>query len=158
MNQVSDAENPITQLARLMEQFNLEEGELARDGVKVRFARRKKQTLAAAAPVIAGQTHEDESEDLAAEQDESEAKEPAGPGTPILSPMTGIYYVSSGPNAPPYVKVGSHFEAGEVIGLIEAMKVFNEVTATEAGTVVKISAETAKVINQGDPILYYKPE
>lgn len=157
MNQVSETENPIEQLARLMEQFKLEEGELGRNGVKVRFARKRK-ALAQAAP-FSNAAAEVEGTELEEEEEQSNRpQEPVHLGTPVNSPMTGIFYSSSGPDSPPYVSVGKHFEAGEVIGLIEAMKVFNEITATEAGTVTKIVAESSKVINADDPILYYKPE
>ncbi len=76
------------------------------------------------------------------------------PGIPISSPMTGIYYSASSPTSPPFVKVGDRIEAGQIIALIEAMKVFNEVTATMAGTVQSTPLENGALVNLGEPLLF----
>lgn len=82
-------------------------------------------------------------------------KKPAGPtGTPVSSPMTGIYYSSSSPGSPPFAKEGDTVQAGQVVGLIEAMKVFNEITAPVGGLVTKVAAENGKLVQPGDPLLY----
>jgi acetyl-CoA carboxylase biotin carboxyl carrier protein len=68
--------------------------------------------------------------------------------------MTGIYYSSSSPTAPPFVKEGEPVSAGQVVGLIEAMKVFNEIVAPTSGRVLKIVAESGQLVNPGDALLY----
>lgn len=68
--------------------------------------------------------------------------------------MTGIYYGSPSPSSPPYVKEGDNVTAGQVVGLIEAMKVFNEIHATVSGTVKKVVAESGAIVNPGDPLIY----
>jgi acetyl-CoA carboxylase biotin carboxyl carrier protein len=75
-------------------------------------------------------------------------------GTPISSPMMGIYYAASSPSADPYVREGDTVTAGQVIGLIEAMKVFNEIQSTVSGTVKKIVAQGGDIVNPGDPLMY----
>jgi acetyl-CoA carboxylase biotin carboxyl carrier protein len=79
---------------------------------------------------------------------------PVQAGTPISSPMMGIYYAASSPSADPYVREGDTVTAGQVIGLIEAMKVFNEIQSTVSGTVKKIVAEGGDIVNPGDPLMY----
>ena len=80
---------------------------------------------------------------------------PAAPkGTPVSSPMTGVFYTSSSPNTPPFVREGDTVAAGEVVGLIEAMKVFNEIVATTSGTVLSIVAHSGEVVRPGEPLLY----
>ena len=68
--------------------------------------------------------------------------------------MTGIYYSAPSPGSPPFVKEGDSVSAGQVIGLIEAMKVFNEIPAPTSGVVSKIVAESGQLVNFGDPLLY----
>ena len=75
-------------------------------------------------------------------------------GTPVNSPMAGIFYSSSSPGATPFVRPGTVVEAGQVIGLIEAMKVFNEITSPIAGLVDRIVVESGAVVQPGDPLLY----
>lgn len=68
----------------------------------------------------------------------------------IISPMVGVFYRQSSPDAPPYIDVGDEIEVGQTLGLIEAMKVFSEVPSEVAGRVVAIPAETGKLVQQGD--------
>lgn len=79
---------------------------------------------------------------------------PANKGIPISSPMTGVYYTSPNPGDPPFVKVGDHVSAGQVVGLIEAMKVFNEILSTVTGTVTETNANNGQLVQPGDPLLY----
>jgi acetyl-CoA carboxylase biotin carboxyl carrier protein len=72
----------------------------------------------------------------------------------VSSPMTGIYYSAPSPNAPEFVKEGDSVTAGQVVGLIEAMKVFNEITATTSGKVLKLVAANGALVQPGDPLLY----
>ena len=75
-------------------------------------------------------------------------------GTPVSSPMTGIYYSAPSPGAPPFCKVGEAVNAGQVVGLIEAMKVFNEITAPVSGTVTALKADNGQLVQPGDPLIY----
>lgn len=75
------------------------------------------------------------------------------PGTPVNSPMNGIYYATPSPNTPPFVREGDTVNAGQVIGLIEAMKVFNEITAPLSGTIKKILVESGQLVQPGEPLM-----
>src|SRR5690349_14744253 len=68
--------------------------------------------------------------------------EPVSPFHAVRAPLTGVYYGSPSPGAAPYVRVGSPVTQGQVIGLIEAMKLFNEIKSDASGIVRKIAAET----------------
>ncbi len=80
----------------------------------------------------------------------SRSKAEAPKGTPVTSPMTGIYYSSPSPGSPPFVKEGEAVTAGQVVALIEAMKVFNEVTAITGGLVLKVVATNGQLVQPGD--------
>lgn len=77
-------------------------------------------------------------------------------GTPIPSPMVGVFYAASSPDAEPYVKVGSKVLKGDVLCLIEAMKLMNEVTAEKDGEIVSICAENGQVVEYGQALFMVK--
>src|SRR5260370_33036246 len=72
---------------------------------------------------------------------------------PIIAPLTGVYYATPSPEEPPFVAVGDVVSAGQVVALIEAMKVFNEIQAAAAGRVTTIGARTAHVEHKSGALL-----
>jgi len=72
---------------------------------------------------------------------------------PIVSPMVGVFYRASSPDSPPLVEVGDYIEVGQEVALIEAMKVFNEITSEIEGTVVEIRAENAQLVETGNVLM-----
>ncbi len=75
----------------------------------------------------------------------------------VAAPLTGIFYARPSPEEDLYVRVGGHVEPDSIVGLIETMKMFNEVTADVAGTVREIAAESGALVEAGQPILYVEP-
>lgn len=71
------------------------------------------------------------------------------PGSYVTSPMVGTYYASPSPDAPSYIKVGDTIEAKQVICIIEAMKVMNEIKAGVSGTVAEILVESGQPVEFG---------
>lgn len=81
------------------------------------------------------------------------AEEQAQPkGKTIDCPMVGVFYTAPSPEADPYVKVGSVVNKGDVVCIIEAMKLMNEVTATQSGTIKEILAENGDIVEYGQPL------
>ncbi len=78
-------------------------------------------------------------------------------GVAIAAPLTGVYYSSSSPTSPPFVNIGDVVHVGQVIALIEAMKIFNEVQAEVSGRVVAMPATTGEVVQKGDALLRVEP-
>ena len=70
--------------------------------------------------------------------------------------MVGVFYAASSPDAEPYVKVGSKVHKGDVLCLIEAMKLMNEVTAEKDGEIVSICAENGQVVEYGQALFMVK--
>jgi acetyl-CoA carboxylase biotin carboxyl carrier protein len=92
------------------------------------------------------------------------ATPPAEPASPapaainaVVAPLTGLFYGSPSPGAEPYVKVGSQVMVGQVIGLIEAMKLFNEIKSDRAGRVVRVHAEDGALVKAKDPLIEVQP-
>jgi acetyl-CoA carboxylase biotin carboxyl carrier protein len=75
----------------------------------------------------------------------------------VKAPLSGIWYGSPAPGSAPYVIVGGEVAVGQVIGLIEAMKLFNEIKSDLAGRVVKITAENGKLVRAKQPLIEVEP-
>ena len=71
----------------------------------------------------------------------------------ILAPLTGVYYIAPSPSSPPFVHPGDIVHVGQVVALIEAMKVFNEIQSEVAGRVVEIVANNGDVVHKGDVLI-----
>lgn len=67
----------------------------------------------------------------------------------VLSPMVGVFYASPSPSDPPFVTVGSKVKKGDVLCIIEAMKLMNEITAEEDGEIIDICAANGSVVEYG---------
>ena len=74
----------------------------------------------------------------------------------VKSPMVGVAYLSADPNSSPYVKVGQHVKAGDILMLIEAMKTFNEIKAPTSGVIKKIVALNSQPVEFGDNLIIFE--
>ncbi|KAK7394650.1 hypothetical protein VNO78_15184 [Psophocarpus tetragonolobus] len=76
---------------------------------------------------------------------------------PLKCPMAGTFYRSPGPDEPPFVKVGDKVKKGQVVCIIEAMKLMNEIEADQSGTIVEIVAEDGKAVSVDSPLFVIEP-
>ena len=74
-------------------------------------------------------------------------------GVFVNAPLTGIFYAAASPGADPMVKVGDTVAVGQPIGLIEAMKLFNEIKSDKAGRVARVVAENGRIVKSKTPII-----
>jgi biotin carboxyl carrier protein len=77
---------------------------------------------------------------------------------PILSPLTGIFFLTESPQSPPFVTVGSTITQRQVVGLIESMKMYNPVETEVAGTVRAILVQASAVVEKGQILMYVEPD
>ena len=138
------------ELAKLVTEYKLTEDTIEGDGFKMSLRKSAPKMVMTASHAQLVGSAEESSADAAPVVEAA----PVQAGTPISSPMTGIYYNSSSPSSPPFVNEGDTVTAGQVVGLIEAMKVFNEIHSTVSGTVKKLTAESGQIVNPGDPLMY----
>lgn len=75
-----------------------------------------------------------------------ESVKPSIEGTKICAPMIGTFYRSASPELPPFVKVGDTVKKGDVLGIIEAMKLFNEITSEFDGVITKVFIDNASAV------------
>jgi len=84
----------------------------------------------------------------------AEMEEPAAPaGYEIPSPLVGTFYRSPSPDSPPFVEIGDQVEVGQPLCIVEAMKVFNEITADRAGTVIDFPAKNGQLVQVGQVLV-----
>ena len=75
----------------------------------------------------------------------------------IKAPLTGIFYASPAPGTAPYVQAGGEVAVGQVIGLIEAMKLFNEIKSDLAGRVVRVVPDSGALVKAKQPLIEVEP-
>jgi len=147
----------IKELVELVADHGLEGMEIERSGFKIRIDGRGSRTVetlvAPAAPAVAAPaapvaTPAPESSDQAG------SAAPAAPATGdiVTSPIVGTFYAAPNPDSPPYVRVGDRVELGQVMCIVEAMKLMNEIESDVAGVVVEILPKNGQPVEFGEPL------
>ncbi len=140
-------------------QFTMEEGNL-----KISM-KTDKQTKVIPAPVLPSQGEVAAAPipaaaavipSVQAEVVQSAEKEEALTGNLVKSPLVGTFYNAPSPDAEPFVKVGDTVKKGQVLGIVEAMKLMNEIESEFEGTVEKILASNEEVVEYGQPLFVIK--
>ncbi len=147
--------NLIDRLANLLERTELMELEVQVGATGLVL--RKPSAIATIAPVAtAAQASPTAASGSAASASEgADATAPARPA--VMAPLSGIWYGSPAPGSAAYVSLGGEVAVGQVIGLIEAMKLFNEIKSDRAGRVVRIHAESGKLVRAKQPLIEVEP-
>ena len=140
-------------LAPAFEQGDLDELEVEVGELRVRLARPAAPAPAAAAPPAAAPP--------AAGLEGGDGLTPFGEPAPgmrfVSAPLTGVWYSAPSPGARPYVAKGDEIASGQVLGLIEAMKLFNEIKSDASGTVTRILVEPGTLVKRKQPLLEVDP-
>ena len=145
----------IKKLIDLLEESNLAELEIKEGEEVVRLSRVPKGTapVAALAPVAAPVAAP---APVAAAPAIAAAEAPAANALPaghvVKAPMVGTFYASASPGAPAFVQVGQQVKAGDTLGVIEAMKMFNQIEAEVSGTVQAILIENGQPVEFDEPM------
>jgi acetyl-CoA carboxylase biotin carboxyl carrier protein len=75
----------------------------------------------------------------------------------VTAPLVGVFYRSPSPDSEPFVKVGDRVEPGQVLCILEAMKLFNEITSDHAGVVTRIIPENGELVSLGQEMFWIEP-
>jgi len=81
------------------------------------------------------------------------ADEPSSIGQSLTSPMVGTYYSAPSPTAKPFVTVGQQVKQGDTIGIVEAMKIMNQIEAEQSGTVLQVLVKDGEAVEFGQPLI-----
>ena len=145
----------IDRLAELLERSDLSELEVESGGTGLILRKPVAVAVAAAVPApppVAGDVAPAAGEPSAAGRDPAANARPS-----IKAPLTGIFYASPAPGTAPYVQVGGEVAVGQIIGLIEAMKLFNEIKSDLAGRVVRVVPESGALVKAKQPLIEVEP-
>jgi acetyl-CoA carboxylase biotin carboxyl carrier protein len=149
----------IDRLAELLERSDLSELEVESGGTGVIL---RKPVAAPAGGVVGtgGGSAAPASSDQAtgAGEPSTAGRDPAVSARPsVKAPLTGIFYSSPAPGTAPYVQVGGEVAVGQVIGLIEAMKLFNEIKSDLAGRVTRVVPDSGALVKAKQPLIEVEP-
>ena len=149
----------IDKLAGLLERTDLNELEVQVGSTGLVL--RKPSALAPVAPVVVAAGGGAPTDGASAPATAAAPTDGVPAGVPIrpavMAPLSGIWYGSPSPGSAPYVGLGGEVAVGQVIGLIEAMKLFNEIKSDIAGRVVKIHPESGKLVRAKQPLIEVEP-
>ncbi|MFC1559383.1 acetyl-CoA carboxylase biotin carboxyl carrier protein [Gemmatimonadota bacterium] len=158
-------EREIRSLIAILEETGIEEIEIRKWwGVKIRVSRRSSAggTVIQATPAIAAASP-GEGVSEAAVASPAPAVDEASQFSEathyiIHSPIVGTFYRAPAPDAPAYVEVGDTIKAGQVVCIVEAMKLMNEIQAEKGGKIVKILVENAMPVEYNQVMIVLEPE
>lgn len=137
----------LKKLTQLMEESGLVELEIESGGERIRLVRGRGGAAELVAPEGAPAATRPGRRDLETE----------GGARTITSPMVGTFHRAAGPEVPPFVDVGDLVERGQVLCLVEAMKMMNEIEAEFRGRVVRILVENGRPVEYGEPLFLVEP-
>ncbi|HET7579731.1 MAG TPA: acetyl-CoA carboxylase biotin carboxyl carrier protein [Bacillales bacterium] len=154
----------LRELIEMIDQSTINEFEYEQDGEKVTLkkssgvslqpvsapAHEERAIMSAPAGVEAKPAAEPKEKEPEKQEDENLHK--------IESPMVGTFYTSPSPEAGAYVKVGDKVQSDSVVCIVEAMKLFNEIEADQAGEIVKVLVDDGELVEYGQPLFLVKPE
>lgn len=136
----------IKELLKSLENSSVEELEIELEGLKLKAKfNREKPKLVSVEP-------------LKEEVEVTEEEKPEEKYYVVESPMVGTFYRAPSPGAEPFVKEGDYVEKGQVLCIIEALKVMNEIESEISGVVKKILVENGQPVEYGQPLFYIEPK
>lgn len=150
----------VKELIKLIDDSTISNFLYEQDGVKVEIKKNVGEALVAA-PVVTKTIQQEEAKttkEVAVESVVTEAPEKSIDENlhKITSPMVGTFYQSASPDTPAFIKVGDKVTKDSVVCIVEAMKLFNEITAEVDGEIVEILVKDGELVEYGEPLFLVK--
>jgi len=143
----------VKKLIELLEASDVAEIEIKEGEEAVRISRASTITPAAAPVAVAAPAPAPAPVEVSPGNDAAKSGTPAVKGKLINSPMVGTFYRAPSPSSPPFVEVGTHVKAGDVVCIVEAMKMMNQIEADHAGVVEAILVEDGEPVEFDQPLI-----
>ncbi len=152
----------IKELIEMLKNTDISEIEIERSGVKVRLRKGGDMTFHPSMPrmeyppaaIIAPAVSE---APAVSTPQEKQAEQPKSNQIKVTAPIVGTFYRSSSPDKPPYVETGDVVKKGQVLCIIEAMKLMNEIESETSGKIVQILMENGQPVEYGQPLFTIEP-
>lgn len=145
----------IKEMINLMNENSLLELEVEKDGMRIRLKKTSSGIETVSGPVLI--ERERVSSDVPLRTEGSAAEKPGVKTVEIKAPMVGTFYRSPAPEAPPFVEVGQTIDLGQVICIIEAMKLMNEIKSEVKGKILETLVDNAEPVEFGQPMFLIEP-
>jgi len=137
----------------LMNEHGLTEIEVEREGMKIKLKKGSEGMQVIHSP-LASLQHEPLIQPSSSEKEKAEVEDNR---KEVVSPMVGTFYRSASPESPPFVEIGKKVEVGEVVCIVEAMKLMNEIKSEIKGKVVEVLVENAQPVEFGQTLFIVEP-
>lgn len=146
--------NDIKELIGIIDSSNLRSFELSNNGAFVKMSKNTEETASTNAPVVVAETLSTQEKQVVVQKTEISEKPKAESlsGNVVKAPLVGTFYASSAPGKPNFVSVGSKVKKGDVLCIIEAMKIMNEVVSEFDGEVAQVLATPEALVEYGQPL------
>ena len=144
----------IKEMVNLMNENGLVELEIEKDGMRIRLKKTQTGADGFSGPIV---VERQAVVNPGVKQAVEPPKEPLVKTVEVKSPMVGTFYRAPSPEANPFVEVGQNIEPGQVICIIEAMKLMNEIKSEVKGKILEILVDNAEPLEFGQPILLIEP-
>ena len=145
----------IQQLADLLKRNHLTELEIERSGIRIRI---RHEPMVRAAPAhTADSVHNQATAPATTSAAHAHTPAETDGQVTITSPIVGTFYRSPSPDADPYVEEGDYVKKGQVLCIVEAMKLMNEIESEADGRITRILAESTKPVEYGQPLFLIDP-
>jgi acetyl-CoA carboxylase biotin carboxyl carrier protein len=142
----------VKKLIELLEESGISELEISEGEESVRISRHPRAGMQVAAPQAAPVVHAAPAATPATAATSSGERAPRNDEHTVTSPMVGTYYSSASPGAKPFVEIGSEIKVGQILCIIEAMKMMNQIESDKEGRVTAMLAKNGEPVEFGQPL------
>lgn len=147
----------IKKLIQLLNDNNLGELKVQEGDFKITIRHRDYAKTSGVASVVAAPAAATIANAAAATTETKKEETPSGNFSTVKAPMIGTFYRSAGEGKEPFVKVGDKVKKGDVLCIIEAMKLFNEIQSEVSGKIVKVMVDNAQAVEYDQPLFLVEP-
>lgn len=146
--------NEIKELIGIIDSSNLRSFELSNNGAFIKMSKNTADTVSTSAPIVVAETVSAQETQAVVQKAESTEKPKAEAlgGNVVKAPLVGTFYASPAPEKPNFVSVGSKVKKGDVLCIIEAMKIMNEVVSQFDGEIAEVLATPEALVEYGQPL------